>query len=548
MGVANHLTTNFFRKQTFQNHIIVSIFQFLRLNPFSERTFAHTMDRLNLLVKTMNTSEIKHFRTFIHSQRKLDKRKDLELFDLLTKDPQPDNLELQLYGKENKEAYHAVRKRLLNKLSDYIVVTRIEEDYTAASSVMGHISLSEYLFERGMDQLAWSYLKNGEKIAKANEQYALLNTIYLLQIKQAEFADDLNEIIEKKSSVKLLADEDERATIAYSLIRKELKNVVVEGKEVDFSGIIKLVLTSYNLTNAALTRPKILYNILSISRSEILAKKDFYTFEPYLIEQYETAKEKYGFSKNSHFYKLSILYMIVHVLYRNRKFELATDYLDEMNVDLYAFNETQLRLFYPRYVLLNAAVKCYQGKLDEAIEILENELKEEEASPYFTEKDLIKLKINLGLYKFFKKDFGFALRVNSALDHSDKWFEKNLGKEWNYKKGIMEAIAQVESGNLEIALNRIRSIERSYSQLFSNPLHQRTKTFLSLMKKYIQDPHTFSWEEQGISVEKTLTTVPSEQEDLQAMTFYAWLKSKLIKRDFYNVLLEMVHKGNGTNQ
>jgi len=240
--------------------------------------------------------------------------------------------------------------------------------------------------------------------------------------------------------------------------------------------------------------------------------------------------------------------MIVHVLYRNRKFELATDYLDEMNADLYAFNETQLRHFYPRYVLLNAAVKCYQGKLEEAIEILENELKEEEASPYFTEKDLIKLKINLGLYKFFKKDFGFALRVNGGLGHSDKWFEKNLGKEWNYKKGIMEAIAQVESGNLEIALNRIRSIERSYSQLFSNPLHQRTKSFLSLMKKYIQDPYTFSWEEQGISVEKTLTTVPLEQEDLQAMTFYAWLKSKLIKRDFYNVLLEMVHKGNGTNQ
>ena len=63
----------------------------------------------------MNSSEIKHFRTFIHSQRKLDKRKDLELFDLLTEDPQPNDLELRLYGKENKEAYHALRKRLLRK-------------------------------------------------------------------------------------------------------------------------------------------------------------------------------------------------------------------------------------------------------------------------------------------------------------------------------------------------------------------------------------------------------------------------------------------------
>ncbi|AHM60346.1 hypothetical protein D770_10445 [Flammeovirgaceae bacterium 311] len=38
----------------------------------------------------------------------------------------------------------------------------------------------------------------------------------------------------------------------------------------------------------------------------------------------------------------------------------------------------------------------------------------------------------------------------------------------------------------------------------------------------------------------SLITVPEAQEDLQAMTFYSWLKARLHKRPFYEVLLETV--------
>ena len=31
-----------------------------------------------------------------------------------------------------------------------------------------------------------------------------------------------------------------------------------------------------------------------------------------------------------------------------------------------------------------------------------------------------------------------------------------------------------------------------------------------------------------------------EQEDLQAMAFYAWIKAKVYKKDYYQVLLETV--------
>jgi len=56
----------------------------------------------------------------------------------------------------------------------------------------------------------------------------------------------------------------------------------------------------------------------------------------------------------------------------------------------------------------------------------------------------------------------------------------------------------------------------------------------------ISDSINFRNEETQIKIEKYLTVVPEEKEDLQAMTFYAWLKAKYLKRKYYDVLLEIV--------
>lgn len=488
----------------------------------------------------MNAQEVKDFRKFIHSQKKLDKRKDLELFDLVANDRENHNFELALYGKPNKVAYHAVRKRLTKKLSDFIVLKRLEEDTSTSSSLMGLISLAKYFFERRSEELGWTYLKSAETKALSSEQFDLLNTIYLLQIDHwsADFAEDIHNIIEKRSENKQLLDEDDRATIACSLIRKELQKTVLDGKEVDFEGITKLILSSYNLTNAIIKRPKILYNILSITRSTILAKKDFYSFEPYLIQHYTNAKEQFGFSKNTHFYKLNLVYMISHVLYRNRKFDDAARYLEEMKEDLHAYNNSHIMLFYGKYTLLLAAVNCYQGKLKEAIDILEVALNDE--SDLFSAKDRVKLKLNLSIYFFMAKMYEKSIKTGMSFNYSEKWFEKNIGKEWVFKKQIMEVIIQIELDNHEIALNKIRSLERASTTMFNHPMYARAKSFLDLIKKMISDPLNFKDESTQEKINKYLVVIPEEKEDLQAMTFYAWLKAKLLQRDYYTVLLETV--------
>jgi ATP/maltotriose-dependent transcriptional regulator MalT len=285
-------------------------------------------------------------------------------------------------------------------------------------------------------------------------------------------------------------------------------------------------------------RPKLLFNILSITRSTILAKKDFYSFEPYLIEQYERAKTQFGFNRNTHFYKLSIVYMICHVLYRNRKFDKANEYLKELKEGLYAHKSSHIMLFYPRYILLSAAVNCYRGNLKSSINLLRQAL--EQDNEMFSDEDQVKLQLNLSIYHFMAGDIEMSLKTGMSFEYTEKWFEKNIGKEWVFKKQLMEVIIQVELGNEDIAMNRIRAIERASSVMFNHPLYSRAKSFLDLIKKYINNPIQFREEETQLKIEKHLTVIPEEKEDLQAMTFYAWLKAKYLNRNYYEVLLEIV--------
>ena len=40
-------------------------------------------------------------------------------------------------------------------------------------------------------------------------------------------------------------------------------------------------------------------------------------------------------------------------------------------------------------------------------------------------------------------------------------------------------------------------------------------------------------------IDRELEFVPVEQEDLQSISFYAWLKARILKRRYYEVLLEL---------
>ncbi|GAB3536586.1 hypothetical protein GCM10027443_27290 [Pontibacter brevis] len=500
------------------------------------------MDDLKITLDTLSDDDKRELAVFIQREKKKKHRKDLELFQLLQqkKSYKPEQLIQRLYPDDpNPVAYYALRKRLMRHITNFILLQRVEQDITAASPIMGMLSLAQYLFDVRADKLAWTFLRKAEKLAVTNEQFDLLNMVYNLQIEKADndYTDNLDLIISKRNQNKLAADEEERANIASSIIKHRLQAVRRQGSDLHFDIIIQEVLQAYGLTEALSKRPSLLYKLLSIARSAVLARKDFLSFEPYIIAQYHEAERKYGFRKAHQYYKASLLYMIAHVLYRNKKFRESMHYLGLLHEGINGEGKNHHALFYPRYTFLMAANLVFLFRIQEANQLMENLLYRNTVT--LGTKDLLTAQLGLSFNYFAQGAYTKANRVLLSLNHSDKWCEGKMGREWTLKKNLGELIIQYELGNLDLVLNKLRAFERSYKELLQAPAYKNVRQYLQLIKHMVDFPEEVYRPEFVQSVENALEFTSFEDTDIQAMSFYAWLKSKMLRRPYYDVLLEL---------
>jgi hypothetical protein len=500
------------------------------------------MDDLKTTIDILSAEQKKEFVELLKRQNRTNGRKDVALFQALQqpKKLSPEELQKKIYPEaENSMAYYALRKRLMRQLSGFITLSRMEEDTTSASSVMGMVSLARFLFEAQVNRLAWNLIRKAEKVAAENELFDLLNNVYNLQLEKAdtEFADDLELIIRKRNENKIAADEEERATIAASLIRQQLSLARSQGRDMNFDAIVQKVLQDYQLTEVVSKRPSIFYKLMTIIRSSVLARKDFHYFEPYIISQYERISRQNGFSKPHLAYKLNLLYMIAHVLYRNRKFSHSVTYLDELYVELQANNKTLFLQFYPRYIFLKTANLAFLHQLEEATALMEGMLEKYGSSLGF--RDQLTAQMGLSFFYFAQGNFKKANLILMRMSHSDKFCEAKMGKEWVLKKRLGELIIQIELNNPELALNKIRIIERGFKELLVQDAYRNVKGYLQVLKLFLNQPDLILHKNFMQIIDTTLEFVPIEQEDLQAMSFYAWIKAKMLKRPYYEVLLEL---------
>lgn len=499
------------------------------------------MDELREIIHTFEKEEQKDFKTFINRLKKKQQRKDLDLFELLLEKKEYKREEiLQILYPEDKnlEAYHATRKRLIKQVTEFVYVKRIKEDSTSVSQILGLISLSNYLFEKKRTRTAWSYLKKAETIAINSRHFDILNNIYsyMLRNAESEYALNLNEIIRKKDTNLKKAIQEDNANTAYQVIKHQLNESLAQGTELNIDFMVKKVLMDYELTQASVENPKIIYNIIAITRQAFLSKKDFFTFEPYITTKYNELKDL--FDKQNHLLKLNMLYWIAHTLYRNRKFKEAEKYLDELHNNLLAYKKSQYHQLIDKYYLLKAGVLCFSGNIDTAIELLETYLDEH---PKLDKKQLLNTYLNLSVYYFWKQDYNKALNVFLRINHSDQWCSKKMGKEWVMKKLMIEVLGYYEMDNMDVADSRLRSLQRNFADLFDRKPYDRLKYYISIIKKIMDNPQVATETDFQNEIESKTRWLPVNEEDLQAMMFYAWVKSKMIKKPFFDVLLRLVN-------
>lgn len=498
------------------------------------------MNYIELSIEHLNGEERSEFKAFLTKER--ENRKDLKLFDILCQTNRPSSREIamKLYQKVNLNAYHSLRKRLMAQLFTFVVSKRLQADATKASTVMGMISMGQFMLEKRAGSVASYFLNKAEQIALKNGQTDLLGNIYHIQISNVlELNLDIDDVIQKWKENSKRHLSRQKLDIAYALIRKNLSAAKKKGVTLDPEQIIGTVFKDFEITASDANNAAYMYKIVSMTRSAIISTKDYNRLEPFIIRIYKRLKEANTFGKMHAMEELGFLYMIAHVLYRNRKFADAMPWIGLMEQVL-PLQSFRASIFYPKYIALRVAIASYSGQNKEAIELMKNLLQGKQIKIVTSER--LNLQLNLSVYYFQSADYKKANKAINEIAHSDKWIEDKMGKEWRFKKSMIEVIIQYELGNENTALAKIKALEKNFSGFFANPIYQRAGFFLKFIRRVILDPDIVTTPEFAEEVKQARMGLPVEREDIQAITFFCWLKSKMQKREYYEVLLEAMSR------
>ncbi|MBN4081505.1 hypothetical protein JYU23_00085 [bacterium AH-315-C07] len=494
------------------------------------------MDHLADIIQSLSNDDVKEFRIFINRQKKKDSRKDLELFGALHSDSlNKKEVAGSLYSDNNKNAYHSLRKRLIKHITEFIILKNNKEDITRISSIMGQMSLAEYLFRKKRTQAAWHYLEKAEDQAIKTDRYQLLNNIYYTQIENSdsEFAPELRSIIKKKKENLRLAQIDDKGNTVNHLIRLRLKNSSQSGT-FNIQEIVSGILKDYELEEQAESSPKFMYNMVSIIRSNIIANKDYEQFELYVINVYKKLIEKDVFGQHNHLYKVQLLYIIGHVLYRNKKFKAAKQYLKSLYHELNLFNKAYFDLLYPSYVILKGNISAYSGDPQLAIDLEEDLLK---SSKYKMEKiQSILIRLNLAAHYAQVEDYSSALKTMAKIPHSDNWFIKNLGMERALKKQILESALYFEIEENELAENRIRSLKKAFRRELESGDYPTERGIVDILVHLLKDPGIVNTSEFKQEVNELVSSRSVSHEDLQSTIFIVWLTAKASRKSYTEII------------
>ncbi len=491
------------------------------------------MDAISEILSTLNIEDKKEFVRFV--ERSSSKRQDLvlKLFSIFkSQKSDKQNIMFVLYGKANYEAYKALRKRLLILLQQFVSLKLINSDSSNTAFVISTINMARYLYGHQKTDLAFKYLQKAEKQAIDNELLELLNSIYLLQIEYGNHLDEnaIDGIIRKWERNKERLNVSEKIELAIQLISRN----VGTGK-VDDSNSYSQLINSLNANESMLNEPRFVYQLASLYRKQLMMQKDFKGLKEFLEKHFENVSSNKSTIQKGNYYLAALQYMMAHIDYRNKNFERSLIRTRMLGEQIAALPSTRKKEFEVKYHLLLAANQLYSGDIDQAVNTLE---KSESLLSFITdEKAEINRKVNLSVVLALKGEYRSSKLLLLKIQRSDLWLIRKFGEEWLLKKSIIDALLYYELNDVSLLDSKLRFIKTRFRSLLKHPIYSRALVFVKFIEK-IDKLDSGALESM---VDQSFDFQPIEQEDLQAMTFYAWLKSKWVGQKPYDVLLGLLN-------
>lgn len=498
------------------------------------------MDSLEKLVSALSESEQRTFR--IQLVKTVRSKEVIKLYNALAsgKEWKPSELRNLLYTKRNADKYYNTRRRLGEFVKRFIHEHFQEDVHEPEGKLHQLLAVARIMLKRRNYQAAQAQLGEVRQMAEAHHFYDVLANVYTLQLAHAEhLGEDVAELMELATSNLGKLELLNKLNMAFVLIRKQLAEYRKAGLHFDTELTIRQVLSEVKFQRRdLLNNPVFVLRLMELVRTVVVSSKDYGNFKPYLIKAYNLLSENKAFTGANASLEGEFLYMLSHVHYRMRNFAEAEKWLVRLQSYLSAAGYAENMK--ANALMIEAGISFYGGNADGGIAILESGI--QRFAKVVGRREHWNMQLNLTVYLFFKGEYRKCVRHMNAIPNRTKELEAELGKEWFFKRDMIEVIFQYENKNAEGARSKLVTVLKNYSAMLQEPNYRRAKTFLEFVLFFFDYPERIDSPEFLERVKTARAGWRDQPEDLQAIVFFSWLRSKMAKRPVYAMLLERVNE------
>jgi succinate dehydrogenase flavin-adding protein (antitoxin of CptAB toxin-antitoxin module) len=493
------------------------------------------MDSLSELINLLTVSDKKLFKQFLERKNKRIDVKNLQLLDLIATDDISGINKLYSPAK-NKDAYHALRKRLQDNLLLFLSQKTFESSHADTYEALRLVVAGRFLLENDVVKVAFKCLDKAERLAEHLEQFNLLNELLLLKLQYAHLpgAEDLETLTASFERNQFNMQREAKLNIAYAFLRQELQEIHLKGKVVNLTGLLIATIRKYKISVQDLMTYKSIYQILFIANEYAAIQQNYGLIARY-VNRINLFIQRPGYTKEPYlFYHISILYFLANFHLRQKDFVKSTSYLKEM-MELMLADNRYYTLFYLRHQLLSALKLFFTGFAEKTIRLLQEALSG--VKPTAKTEDIEDIRICLTMFLALCNDRR-SLKQLSLLTQTDAWYEKKMGMLWTIRKNLMEILVQAQFSNVDLAMSRLTGFRRRYKKYLLKTSEERVLLYLKLVEKYLMNPDvTFepAYRKAVLNLAGT-----KENKDIFTLSFIAWLVAHWDKRTAYEVVLTFI--------
>ena len=487
---------------------------------------------IHSIIQQFSKEESTTFKSFLLAKNKRHDTKNIALYNHIRKGVPTKQLDQILYGKPNRNAFHALYKRLQDNLIDFIATRNFETETSEDMQVFKWILAARLLYEQDLPKPASKLLNKAKNRAEDLDLYTALIENYHTQLQYCHLHPDVD--LEDLTQNAIQCQEDflnqEKLNIAYAHLKRSLSlNSELLKKPIDQT--IFQTLDRFGINIKADLTLKSLFQLLEITNTAANLDHNYSDALPFILRAYDALEQKQHLIKKHRVYHIQILYFMSNTYFRLKDFKKSHNYLEQMHKAMQVASSSLYTRFLPKYILIESLCYNYSGKAQKAIDLLNNHLQHKKNH----DPDLI---LALTVFYTQQEDFATAHTTINSLKHTDTWYNNQLGTDWVLKKELVLLIIYFELEYLDLVHSQLRRFTRLYKPIMK--AQPRLNYFVQSISKLSRNPEVMAGDRFRESVKTHFTTDSLEHEDIFMISFFAWIKAKIKKTPLYQTTLELL--------